>query len=110
MNHPKKAKTIKINHQYDCLNCGFKVPKANKTCRNHCTQCLFSLHVDLEFPGDRQSECKSLMEPIKLDQNSKKGWRILHKCGKCKKESWNICAEDDSQKSLILLMHNQNLS
>ena len=31
--------------------------------RNHCPNCLSSLHVDIE-PGDRASDCGGIMEPI----------------------------------------------
>lgn len=31
--------------------------------RNHCSNCLCSLHVD-EEPGDRASDCGGIMEPV----------------------------------------------
>ena len=31
--------------------------------RNHCPNCLSSLHVD-EEPGDRASDCGGIMEPV----------------------------------------------
>ena len=43
------------------------------------------------------------MEAVKLDQNSKKGWIILHKCKKCKKIIKNKAAEDDDLDQLIQL-------
>lgn len=92
-----------INEEFICQNCGKKVNKLKGSCRNHCNYCLYSLHLDKEFPGDRQSNCKGLMEAVKLDQNSKKGWIILHKCKKCKKTIKNKAAEDDDLDQLIQL-------
>ena len=43
------------------------------------------------------------MEAVKLDQNAKKGWIIVHKCKKCKKTINNKAAEDDDLDQLIQL-------
>lgn len=101
---------IDINIPFICKKCGHQVAPAEQTCRNHCTQCLYSLHVDLEIPGDRASTCHSLMEPIKLDQNSKKGFIIIHKCLKCGKKIANKVATDDSSEALIRLSQKSNLN
>ena len=92
-----------INEEFVCQKCHKKVEKLNGGCRNHCNYCLSSLHLDKEFPGDRQSHCKGLMEAVKLEQNSKKGWVITHKCSKCKKIIKNKSAEDDDLDQLIQL-------
>lgn len=91
---------INQNEGFTCLNCGYFNDKASKTCRNHCTQCLYSLHVDEFVPGDRLSNCKNLMQPIRVDQNGKKGFILIHKCLKCQKEISNIIAEDDNWESI----------
>ncbi len=101
---------IDINIPFICKKCGHQVTPAELTCRNHCTQCLYSLHVDREIPGDRASTCHSLMEPIKLDQNSKKGFIIIHKCLKCGKEIANKVATDDAFEALIRLSQKSNLN
>jgi DNA-directed RNA polymerase subunit RPC12/RpoP len=92
---------IKINEEFICKNCGFQNEKHKNSCRNHCTKCLFSLHLDKEIPGDRESNCKGLMEPILIKQNSKKGFIISHKCLKCRKIIQNKSAEDDNFDKLI---------
>ena len=109
MHQPTVSKTIKINNAFTCQNCGHTNPPAVKTCRNHCRQCLYSLHVDKDFPGDRQSNCLSLMEPLALDQNSKKGFIIVHQCLKCKKTIPNKVADDDQSETLIKITKRQNL-
>lgn len=65
-----------------CGNCGKEVQPLGYTSRNHCPFCLWSRHLDI-MPGDRESECKGLMEPVKVLPDAKKGYIILHKCVKC---------------------------
>lgn len=85
----------KRNEGFKCLKCDETNPPAVKSSRNHCRRCLFSLHVDLETPGDRGSDCCGLMEPIGLDYKGKKGFMIVHRCVECGKEMKNKAAEDD---------------
>ncbi|HPU94578.1 MAG TPA: RNHCP domain-containing protein [Candidatus Gracilibacteria bacterium] len=96
----------KINEEFGCLHCGFSVPKAQQTCRNHCTKCLFSMHVDKETPGDRESDCHGLMAPIAIDKSGKKGLMIFHKCLECGYISKNKVADDDDMEEVINLSAN----
>jgi hypothetical protein len=73
--------------------------------RNHCSFCLYSLHVDQDIPGDRQSICKGLMKPVALEYSGSKGYIILHECLKCKKRMKNKAAPDDNFQALIELSH-----
>lgn len=83
-----------INETFPCLNCGKQVPKADRTCRNHCPFCFASCHVDGEVPGDRASLCQSPMYPT--DYEMKNGEvRILFTCSKCGKQHRNKRATDD---------------
>ena len=71
------------NTAFACLECGFKViPLSNGSYRNHCPECLHSLHVD-HTPGDRASPCRGLMEPIGMRHKPGKGFQILHRCTTC---------------------------
>jgi len=92
---------ITINEGFICTNCKAKVPPAKKTCRNHCSECLTSLHVDDKTPGDRASKCAGLMIPKFVDLNRKKGYIIIHECSKCGKISRNKVADDDNMDRLI---------
>lgn len=94
---------IVINEPFQCLNCGASVEPQEGSCRNHCPQCLYSLHVDAEFPGDRASTCSALMAPIGLTQSGKKGWILLHKCTKCGRTIRNKLADDDNMELAIAL-------
>lgn len=91
---------ITKNDGFICQNCGTKNPPAPKTCRNHCVHCLYSLHVDENIPGDRGSTCKKLMKPLRIEQNSKKGFFIVHECLGCKKKINNKLAEDDEWETV----------
>lgn len=92
-----------INEGFQCRNCGAEVPAQKGSCRNHCTQCLYSLHVDAKYPGDRASTCKALMAPIGITQSGKKGYIVLHECTKCGVKIRNKVASDDSMDAVIEL-------
>ncbi len=95
-----RSNFIHLNEGFVCQNCGLEVPAQKGSCRNHCTKCLYSLHVDDQVPGDRASKCKGLMEPTGLEYKSKKGYQIIHKCQKCGKIQLNKVAEDDEQEEV----------
>ena len=65
-----------------CGHCNKKVEPLGYTSRNHCPYCLWSRHLD-EMPGDRQSDCGGLMEPISAEPDPKKGYVITHRCTVC---------------------------
>ncbi len=50
---------------FTCKVCGRLVTPegAGSGHRNHCPNCLTSLHLDLE-PGDRAADCGGIMEPV----------------------------------------------
>ncbi len=50
-------KFTKIDEEFICENCGKKVEPLGYTCRNHCNNCLYSKHVDIN-PGDREETCQ----------------------------------------------------
>ncbi len=87
---------IMRNETFLCQNCQKEVSlHPTGSARNHCPYCLYSLHVDAAFPGDRASECHALMKPIGIDYKKNKGDMIRHQCIKCGKEMLNIVAPDD---------------
>lgn len=88
---------IKINEGFTCERCKMPVPPHEAgSCRNHCSYCLYSLHVDLNTPGDRLNECRGLMKPVGIELNKKKGTRLIHVCQKCHFKACNRCAPDDN--------------
>lgn len=87
----------KENNGFVCKNCGYHVEALdNGSYRNHCPNCLHSLHVDV-LPGDRKSDCIGIMEPVDIIYNPKKGYQIIHKCKKCLHEQKNKIAENCNQ-------------
>ena len=91
------------NTGFVCANCGADIDLlTNGSYRNHCPICLHSLHVDNQ-PGDRDSDCRGLMEPIGRRYNSKKGWQIIHRCQKCGIKKVNRIAPDDMDALLSMI-------
>lgn len=80
---------------FTCEHCNFNVEPLPKSYRNHCPECLYSKHVDLHGPGDRQNSCQGLLKPIGIDSSSKKGYIVIHECQKCSVTMRNKCAQDD---------------
>ena len=52
-----------IDEDFTCSHCGEIVKKLNYTARNHCPNCLYSKHLDIN-PGDRLNTCHGLMKQI----------------------------------------------
>ena len=70
--------------------------------RNHCSWCLWSVHVD-ENPGDRASTCGGLLEPIAVWVKQDGEWAVVHRCTICGQLKTNRIAGDDNPWSLIAL-------
>ena len=91
-----------INENFLCENCNQNILKhPGGSARNHCPFCLYSKHLDENFPWDRISECMWLMIPIWIDHKKNKWWMIKHKCNKCNKEILNKIAPDDNYLDFI---------
>lgn len=98
----ENRKFTEIDEEFICENCGRKVPPLGYSCRNHCPFCLFSKHLDIN-PGDRLADCGGLLEPVAVEQNSKKGFIIVSKCRKCGAIRRNKMAKDDDMDLIIKL-------
>ena len=89
MNRENKRKTFEkgyykthpCNDTFTCKVCGrlCTPQEAGSDHRNHCPNCLSSLHVDIE-PGD---------------------WAIIHRCKRCGALSSNRVAADDNPMKLM---------
>ncbi|MFB5191191.1 RNHCP domain-containing protein [Alicyclobacillus fastidiosus] len=96
------------NESFICANCGFAVEPSERSCRNHCPSCLYSVHLDIH-PGDRAADCGGVMKPVRIEYNSKKGYQIVHRCQTCGYLSRNIVQRDvlvqpDDQEAVLRLM------
>lgn len=110
MNRENKRKSFQNgyykNHAckeiFVCKFCGRQViPNgAGSEHRNHCPNCLTSLHLDIE-PGDRASDCGGFMEPVAVWIRKNDEWTIIHRCRQCGKMSSNRIAADDNPMKLM---------
>lgn len=105
----KYSSRDKINYQKEacyenfvCKSCGSMVgPKgAGSNHRNHCPNCLSSVHVD-DLPGDRSANCSGIMEPIGVWVRKNGEWAIIHRCNRCGHLSSNRIAADDNPVKLM---------
>ena len=85
-----------------CEHCGKAVEPLGYTSRNHCPYCLWSLHLDVN-PGDRASDCRGQLKPVKVEINPKRGFVVVHKCEKCGEIRRNKAADDDDRALIIAL-------
>ncbi|PIZ98232.1 MAG: hypothetical protein COX78_03470 [Candidatus Levybacteria bacterium CG_4_10_14_0_2_um_filter_35_8] len=89
---------------YFCEHCGKKVMGGRYN--NHCPFCLWSKHVDEIIPGDRESECEGIMEPIGVNLKNRK-WRIIQKCVECGK-SFAVNSAPDDEFDIIIQLFQQS--
>ena len=77
-------KTHACNDTFTCKVCGrvCTPQNAGSDHRNHCPNCLSSLHVD-EEPGDHASDCGGIMEPVAVWVRKGGEWAIIHRCKRC---------------------------
>jgi hypothetical protein len=71
--------------------------------RNHCPLCLYSRHVDDRRPGDRASDCRSLMSPVGTFHRPKGEQVIVHRCLGCGLERHCRVAADDNMIGCLRL-------
>ncbi|MCH5339114.1 MAG: RNHCP domain-containing protein [Acetatifactor sp.] len=95
-------KTHASHEIFTCKVCGREVipDGAGTSHRNHCSNCLNSLHVDVE-PGDRASDCGGIMEPVSVWVRKNGEWAIIHRCKRCGAFSSNRVAADDNPMKLM---------
>ena len=87
-----------------CKVCGWPVVSAGagSSHRNHCPNCLSSIHLDNE-PGDRRSEYHGRMDPIGVWVRKNGEWAVIHRCRCCGKICSNRTAADDNPMKLMAL-------
>ena len=105
----KKAKHTKGYYRHnscgDSFNCKFcnrlvVSHGAGSAHRNHCPNCLTSLHLDNE-PGDRKADCGGIMEAIGVWVRNGGEWAVIHRCKQCGQLSANRIAADDNPLKLM---------
>lgn len=112
MNRENKKRKLDRNYfmkhpctdSFTCKECGWPVVSngAGSDHRNHCPNCLTSIHVDNK-PGDRASTCHGKMDPIGVWVRNDGEWAIIHRCRICGKLSSNRIAADDNPMKLMAI-------
>ena len=89
---------------FTCRVCGWPVgpQDAGTRHRNHCPNCLASVHLDDE-PGDRAADCGGTMEPVAVWVRKGGEWAIIHRCKVCGVLHPNRVAADDNPTVLMSL-------
>jgi predicted RNA-binding Zn-ribbon protein involved in translation (DUF1610 family) len=95
---------IPRNDGFTCEACGFVVPPAQGTFRNHCPNCLTAKHVDDATPGDRTSTCHGLMPVISIEGTDPDKLDLVQRCQKCGKIMRNKTARDDNKEAIFKIM------
>ena len=95
-------KTHPCTDSFTCKVGGWQVVSAGagSNHRNHCPNCLYSIHLDNE-PGDRSSDCHGRMEPIGVWVRKNGEWAVIHRCTRCGKVASNRVAADDNPMKLM---------
>lgn len=61
---------------------------------------ISGIHVDIE-PGDRESDCGGIMEPIAVWVRKGGEWAIIHRCRRCGALNSNRVSADDNPMKLM---------
>jgi hypothetical protein len=77
-----RSNPIHRDECFVCLHCQAMVEAGGTVIRDHCPECLRSLHVD-RIPGDRGADCGGILDPV--DMSLEGGGRIviLYRCRRC---------------------------
>ena len=82
---------------FSCEHCGSANHGDGYT--NHCTNCLYSKHVDID-PGDRQADCGGLMAPV--DVLLERGRQVLvQRCLRCGIERRCRTSDGDDVEAMV---------
>ena len=108
MSELSTPKFTMIDEDFKCAVCGFEVKKLGYTARDHCPNCLSSLHVDIN-PGDRLNKCHGILQPIGIEKFKTDSYKIIYECKKCHQRHKNIMAVDDNFDKIIELS-NKNIA
>ena len=95
-----------LDEAFTCVVCKNEVKPLNYTARDHCPNCLCSIHID-NNPGDRSNNCLGILKPIEVEKGKKDTWKIIYKCAKCGEIKKNKMAEDDNFELILKIMENK---
>lgn len=92
-----QPEVIRCQHCHEPIGNGSREEIGTRN-RNHCPNCLWSVHVGETSPKDRNSDCCAGMEPvaltIKMDHHGE--LMLVHVCTQDKTVRFNRLAADDN--------------
>ena len=92
-----------IDEGFVCQVCKMKVEPLKYTARDHCPNCLCSIHID-DNPGDRLCKCFGVLKPIGIEKGKKDDLKSVYRCNKCGKIKKNKMAKDDNFDLVLKIM------
>lgn len=93
------ASFTRVIETFTCEHCG--VVNEGNGYTNHCKQCLWSKHVDIN-PGDRSATCGGLMKPTAIE-NEQGDYVLTHTCERCHHKKRNKVAPNDNFDAVVAL-------
>lgn len=94
-----------IDGNFTCGNCNSLVRGSGHAVHNHCPNCLWSRHVDINS-GDGKASCKGMMKPVWIDVKHGE-YIIVHRCTMCGQENRNAMAPEDNLDEVLKFVHRQ---
>ncbi len=94
----RRRNPIMRDEAFHCEHCGADVTAGGRTVRDHCPQCLRSLHVDV-VPGDRSAGCNGVMHPVGLSRSHGDD-TIQYRCARCGASHQVVVHPDDDPSAL----------
>lgn len=91
-----------LDEGFTCAVCGREVPPLGRTARDHCPNCLHSLHLDIN-PGDRDCGCGGVLKPVGVLPH-KKGRQLEYICVRCGMPRRCVAADDDSDEAIYRII------
>ena len=98
-----ERKFTKNDNGFKCVCCGEDVKPLGYSSRDHCPNCLTSVHVDVN-PGDRLNDCKGVLIPVSITCKNQ-NYVITYKCEKCGELHNNKAAKDDNFETILSVMN-----
>ena len=97
-----------IDEGFECIVCKKKVMPLSYTARDHCPNCLCSIHID-DYPGDRLCKCFVILRPIEIEKAKKDTLKIVYRCDKCGMIKINKMAQDDNYDLILKIMSHDHV-
>jgi len=87
-----RTNPIARDEAFQCVHCAAEISPHGRSARDHCPECLRSLHVDV-IPGDRAETCRGILDPVAVERRGSR--TMIHfRCRSCGTERINQALTD----------------